>query len=146
MKQLPDKVHELLRVALDDLDEVKKLPNVKADMRHWVMPCDDGTCHVCLAGAVMLNSLDCPIPKADGYSPLNMIQNNQGLIDKLYALDDLRSGYLFGALSCLNLPGVYRGDVANFFDRFEVTPHSENEEIWRQDMEQMYLKLKEFDI
>jgi len=48
-------LHELLRLAIDDLKLCYADPNVKVDMGEW-LTYDGGTCKVCLAGAVMLKS------------------------------------------------------------------------------------------
>ena len=56
--QLPDKPSELLRVAINDLKETLKDENVEFHPFHWMYKRPDGKCMVCLAGAVMLNSLN----------------------------------------------------------------------------------------
>jgi hypothetical protein len=55
--KLPDKLSDLIRLAVKDAQTVAKLPGYKLDMRMWHQPKDDDTCNVCLAGSVMANTL-----------------------------------------------------------------------------------------
>ena len=57
MKNLPDLPSELIRVALADLKKVEQMPDeFTVNMAEWVVySCDQ--CSVCLAGAVMTQSL-----------------------------------------------------------------------------------------
>lgn len=61
MNTLPDKPSELIRVAIRDLEAVEKLPEVyEIDMKSWHEPgrgYSPTTCAVCLAGAVMAQTL-----------------------------------------------------------------------------------------
>lgn len=60
MKTLPDKASELIRLAIDDLEKTEKDDRYKINMTRWHVPDyeDYKVCSVCLAGAVMAQSLD----------------------------------------------------------------------------------------
>lgn len=149
MNKLPDTLHELLRVALDDLDKVAKMPGVKIDMSHWVTPTDTGLCFVCLAGAVMINKFSVLTNEPESVGPSDL--NDRGIcdqdtVDKLHALDDLRAGRVYCALTVLNRSSLFVGDVRKTFKEFPITPFSIDKELWRRDIEEMYMKLKEFNV
>lgn len=58
MKDLPSKPSALIRLAIEDLIAVEQSPKYRVDMESWhragIM---DDICNVCLAGAVIANSL-----------------------------------------------------------------------------------------
>lgn len=58
--QLPDKLSELIALALDDLYKCKQDVRYKIDMEMFYHASKDRLCHVCLAGAVMAQSLQSP--------------------------------------------------------------------------------------
>lgn len=59
MSVLPDKPSELIETALRDLEAVERLPETyRVDMRMWhSWGSSEKKCYVCLAGAVMAQSL-----------------------------------------------------------------------------------------
>lgn len=52
---LPEKLSELLELALADLEVVKALPGYHINMQTYYRRSDDDSCQVCLAGACMVN-------------------------------------------------------------------------------------------
>ena len=59
--ELPPPGPDLIRLALDDLEKCEADPNVTINMRVWLEPDDEDlndTCQACLAGAVLLKSLE----------------------------------------------------------------------------------------
>jgi len=76
-----EKLHVLLRIAIDDLKTCISTPGYVIDMDNWVYH-RDNTCYVCLAGAVMVQNL-----KDLGVQQTNWAQ----------ALDSLRTGDLIMA-------------------------------------------------
>ena len=55
---LPDKLSDLLEIALDDLELVEADPHYAVNMNQWHnISSVNGICHVCLAGAVMAGTL-----------------------------------------------------------------------------------------
>ncbi len=157
--KLPRKLHKLLRLALDDLDQVSKLESVIVDMRHWIMPADNGDkCMVCLAGSVMAQEFGCTLPGTDGVSPGNLVADcaiSYEDADCLYALDDLRQGNIEHALMDVYdretnpLPPIDHSDLYEFnrvVRGIHITPHNEDPAQWRADMESMCKQLEKFDL
>jgi hypothetical protein len=126
MNQLPDKPSELIRLAVKDMQLCEADPRYKLDMRSWHRPVE-GACHVCMAGAVMAQTLT-----LSPYIPINCSLNITGTIDfqmrqlgveepseqlrllnKLRAIDAFREGYLEAVtllgidLSAINLEEMY---------------------------------------
>lgn len=91
---LPDKLSDLIEVALNDLELVEKDPRYKIRMDKWHSPQVDGKCHVCMAGAVMAMTLQQPVGRM--MIPTHFDYLNVGR--KLHALDLARAGYFANAL------------------------------------------------
>ena len=97
---LPNTLHELLRIAVEDTQKIEKDPRYVLDMDVWHDPGDDG-CHVCMAGAVMSNKLD--IGPEDIIEPSDVATKDEAgnlsfhFADKLRAVDCLRVGDIWGA-------------------------------------------------
>lgn len=53
--KLPETLHELLALAVDDLEQVEQLDGVEVDMSRWIQQGAD-LCYVCLAGAMLKQS------------------------------------------------------------------------------------------
>ena len=99
---LPDLPSALIRVALTDLQVIQKNPayNIKMSMWHMTLVDDEETiCQVCLAGAVMANTLNADITR-------DMSPQDYSRVDarKLDALDDFRNGHVGRAFKVLNIP------------------------------------------
>lgn len=90
MTKLPNKLSDLLMLALTDLEQVENDPRYKVSMLHWHEP--NGKCSVCLAGSVMARTLRAPL--AEPLAPSDFGSNAQ----KLRALDDVRTGRIRFAL------------------------------------------------
>lgn len=85
---LPNKISELLTLALNDLLKVEKLKDYKIDMSHWHGPVQD-KCRVCLGG--------CTIVGQGISDPTRGIFPNEFPIvteNKLRALDRLRQNMI----------------------------------------------------
>ena len=86
---LPDKLSDLLELALNDLEKTEKDSNYEIWMGGWHIPSYDRVkCNVCLAGAVMAQTLEYPLSynATDVYDP------------KFLALNQVRQGYVTMAL------------------------------------------------
>ena len=57
---LPNKLSDLLELAMKDVRAIEEDPRYRLDMSHWHMPSIEtpGVCLVCMAGAVMANTLE----------------------------------------------------------------------------------------
>jgi len=88
---LPNKISELLTMALNDLLKVEKLKDYTVDMAYWHTP-SGRVCLVCLAGCVIVEQKMCAstVKVAPGHF-------NEGY--KLRALDRLRSNMIHEAVS-----------------------------------------------
>ena len=107
---LPDKLSELLEVAINDLlslDREKYTPT----WDHWHTPPidpDKGKCAVCLAGAVIANLDDTsPTSYIDVTEDVTFADNHliddADLLRKLLALDELRSGSIARACDTMEI-------------------------------------------
>ncbi len=103
--KLPNKLSELLRLAVRDAQAVEANPLYRLDMAVYHEPIaneDEETgerteyCAVCMAGAVMANTLGADPDCETGPSEF-------GETEQLYAIDNLRSGDLDDAFASLDL-------------------------------------------
>lgn len=130
---LPDKLSELIHVALRDLEAAEKAPNIVIDMGEWHTPLADGKCAVCLAGAVMRGTFG--VNDGISYAPAWF---DASLRRKLEAIDLLRTGYVAVAIA-RRTPKLEPTDA---FDR-DITPYSEDPAAFKADMLQLAKDLEE---
>lgn len=94
---VPKKLHEALRLALDDVDMLKDRKDVEFYMDDWYFrDSNSNVCYVCLAGAVMFAAKE-----ERGYSDKTMdekIFHSKKWHKTLTSLNLLRVGHLHGAL------------------------------------------------
>ena len=83
---LPDTLHELMLVAIDDLERAEETNGYKVSMGCWHEPLN-GSCHVCFAGSVIAFSLS--TGRNEDKAPCDF---DCGIEHKLEALDYVRSG------------------------------------------------------
>lgn len=91
MTLLPDKLSDLIRLALCDLKEVERDPRYAVDMAVWHLSHPiTGRCAVCLAGSVMAKTLG--VPPARGVSPAWFFERVRARLEALDAVrtDDLQ--------------------------------------------------------
>lgn len=118
MKKLPTKLHELIYIALHDLEMVEKDPKYSVDMGQWHFYSDQkDVCYVCLAGSVMANTLE--LARVDTLGPNSIMfleESDDEILEHnemcMYALDELRGGEVGNALQALK--GFSNND--NFVD------------------------------
>lgn len=120
-RQLPRVMSELIVLGLDDLRKVEQSKLYRVNMGDWHRPIGD-KCVVCLAGAVMAETLGTPI---DSYE--EPWDRDDGNVDQLLALDSLRIGDVCTAARELELPldtpaaaGEFDRDIANYHDDKEA--------------------------
>lgn len=94
--RLPDKLSELLYIALEDLEKVEADPRYKIDMGAWHRP--NGKCSVCAAGSVMAMRLGVGLDE-----PAHPGEFDWDTDNKLMAINALRVGALGGAASFLGI-------------------------------------------
>lgn len=110
---LPNKLSDLLVIALADLKACEEDDNYTIYMRDWHKPNDIGQCEVCMAGAVMAKTLG--TAKDVRHEPFqDLFTPNR---PKLMAINDVRLGCIGSALSIMGL---------------DENDHLESHEIWRE--------------
>ena len=130
-KTLPDKASELIRVALKDLEACEKSEKYHIYMGTWHEPePTERPCAVCLAGAVMAQSLGAKT--SEMYEPVDFDENE----NKLEALNEFRDGDLAAAFEWLGVEweGESTVDVARYFD--------EDSSQFKEDMNNLADKLE----
>lgn len=98
MTLLPDKPSELIRVALKDLEACEQDDRYVIDMSAWHSP-QGRLCHVCLAGAVMAQSLG--VSPHYEKVPSEFQRQDPDTETKLLALNRFREGLVVAGLRML---------------------------------------------
>ena len=129
--KLPEKLSDLLQVALEDLRKAEASDQYAVNMRDWHLPFRR-VCSVCLAGSVMAFSLDADITK--NLAPVDFDDHTSR---RLSALDSLRRGAVDDAACQLWIESDY-----SHLDR-DVPRYSNNPKQWHKDMEKLVKDLKE---
>lgn len=123
---LPDKLSDLLELALADLEKAEADPQCVIDMDIWREEYGDGFCAVCLAGCVMRYSLNVMPKTAFAYF--------EGPMD---ALDWVRRGYLSPALGSMRL------DDSRVPDSVDVARYEDDPAAFKADMRSIVTLLRE---
>lgn len=134
----PNKISELLQLALDDLRVAEQTPNkFTVDMNSWVQSIHDA-CKVCLAGAVMVITLKDEI---DGYRfpGLFPFDFSNGWESALTALDYIRQGSLHTAYHILD-----RSMPDGLPDVLNVVNYDISSTEWRENMEEIQAMLEAY--
>ena len=138
-KELPHIPSELILIALDDLTKCEADPRYVIDMEVWHAPRDlDHRCAVCLAGAVMSQSLAAPLNI--NLAPYQDLGNSRAL----QALNCFRQGAVPDGLTFLGY-----GELHNWIDDegyprdIEITPYEDDPAHFRADMIALVKELKE---
>lgn len=125
--RLPHKLSELAQIALDDVTKVETLPGFQIDMGNWARSYNGGNCHVCAAGAVMVERLG--LRNGEG------VQNNEQLLERfgyengaaLLAIDALRRGCINDAIRILDSE-----DPAETWDLCDLDPDCDDHRLSRK--------------
>ncbi len=138
MIQLPHKLSELAKMALDDVVAVEQLADRYVVGMHDVFHTpgyneDDERCVVCAAGCVMVQRLKAE-PEHD-VGPYEFGKHNG---DALMAIDCLRTGDVAGALRTLQLSGY----ATHSLDRY-LPDYSEGDASWHEAMQVLIDDLEE---
>ena len=106
---LPETLHELLKVALDDLEVVRGKKKYKISMRNWHEGgWDSFKCAVCLAGSVMARLID-----YDYETDLDPEDFQESIDKKFCAIDELRTFELKKAFIWLYVDRFRRASLTN---------------------------------
>lgn len=151
---LPDTLHELIGLALDELRAVEQTPGYVVDMSTWVQHQETtGLCSVCLAGAVVRNHP--AVQEAlnrqkvsrlfDGFkfvSPTGTFSKEPKITNSMLALDDLRTGHMRNAARIFYDDD--RGDDLPEYQR--ITHYDEDRDEFYFDMGELQAALKEVNL
>lgn len=119
--KLPNKPSELIRKALEDMEQVEKMPGYRIDLETWHDPSRE-VCEVCLAGATMVVA---GLPKDEFIRPND---TDDEINAKLCALNEFRDGYIYG--------GLYQLDIEDekLMQFMDVTEYSVDPNQFKEDM------------
>lgn len=112
--ELPDTLSGLLRVAVNDAKLCEADPRFRLNMSNWVEASDEEDasgnplqCHVCMAGAVLVQRSGLPLDQLYGYEPVDERDGEDDVpscLDiKLRVINHLRNGAMNRA--CVELMG-----------------------------------------
>lgn len=87
---LPDKLSDLLELAIDDVAKCSRDSRYEIDMGMWHQPQSNGSCLVCMAGAVMAKTMEVPVGTYS--SPGCYYLNEAEKWRKLGAINSIRTG------------------------------------------------------
>ena len=94
--KLPEKMSDVLELALHDIERVETSPQYEIDMTNWhIYDRITGVCSVCMAGAVMAQTLGVPFNET---TSLTMVEVSDDDKTKLCILDDVRSSHFIPLL------------------------------------------------
>jgi hypothetical protein len=130
----------LVEVALADLEWVEQQPNMRVNMRDWVVNCN-GVCYVCLAGAVMYCELDA---KTEG-SFKKMVAESKQIDSIRSALNSIRVGDLYSFLYILSL-GVRYDNMRKEFSEIEYESYEDNPIVFKQYLKDVAELLKKHNL
>lgn len=131
--KLPDKPSELIRLALKDLSKCERSKRYEVDMEKWHSP-EAGRCLVCLAGAVMANTLR--VSPEVKTTPSRLCISGSGN-NKLLALDYFRKGHILCGLESIGID--YRALPAAVV----VTQYWIDPKAFKRDMRRMATMLEQ---
>jgi len=144
--KLPGRPSALIELALKDIEQVVKKKRYGIDMGRWFHRTNQGErCTVCLAGAVMVNSLGCTPLRGDfNITPLSYGEERAAL----YALNSFGCGEIESGLSYMGmeLPKDVKCQypVTHFFSSTSnvVMGGRKNKQQWIADLREMVKYLK----
>lgn len=156
--KLPNKMSDLIEVALKDLTSVRRSSRYSVNMSIWHVPENtERQCHVCLAGAVMARTLGAdPEKDADPYV------YPERITAKLEALNALRRGDVLEAYCTIRdttpqslSNRMYQKcravencliEMRNNISGMRVTPYSESPKLFVRDMRRLQTLLVDFGL
>lgn len=107
MTDLPEKVSDLIRVALADLIKCEGDERYDVNMSFWHTPYTDDAgepvCAVCLGGSVLVQTLQVPFEAGNSEALAGLSDWNRS---RILALNDIRCGALLGAASTAGYPSL----------------------------------------
>lgn len=137
--KLPDKMSELLKVAVDDLEQIEKDPNYRINMAQWHAPTGD-KCEVCLAGATLATR---GIPRDVEIDPSTPINSAEGIkvYDKLCAINSLRTGSVNTAAEYLGITDTSR---LSKIKHVAMTRYEHGPEAFKRELRELAADLEQY--
>lgn len=120
------KLSTLLQIGLRDLRKQERAPKSEVDMATWLSR--NGKCSACLAGSVMRWSMGISVRRGESLMPMPFDS-------ALYALDELRFGYVSSAAN-------YLGVDTRVEDNFFIAEYRIDPKQWWRDMRRLLADLK----
>lgn len=120
IRELPDKLSDLILVALEDLEKAEASPKHIIVMWMWHLPrlgLLDNLCSVCLAGSVMAFSLG-----ANPSTPRTPGDYSHHINNKLLALNSVRGGDISLALETIDPEGRKHYFPQEYMVNYERNP------------------------
>ena len=96
---LPDKLSDLIIVAVEYLEKCEKDPRYLVDMDYWAYKGHDGVCMVCMAGAMIVQQHPEGFKSRNCYVPLRFVMSDRL---KLCAINFVRTHRWEIALECFD--------------------------------------------
>ena len=146
---LPEKMSDLLELAISDLKKCENDPKYEIGMRYW-HTFTNPVCLVCLAGSVLAKTLEVPrdaFLSDTGSLPSGLTDEhgNPSFSRQMECLDYLRRGRIRDAYRSLH--NLFDEDdfPVDTLHEYGVTEYKENRNRFFEDMESMveYLKRKD---
>ena len=138
---LPDTLHELLELALNDREIIIQDDDYHLSSMAWhVSDRDDDNTFVCLAGCVMANSKK--TLKGQSKWPFEFSPDDHR---KLYAISNLSFGLVAEAVEEMSLVSFFKmpTEEQRVPDRCVTYPDKWGSEQWLENMKQLLSELKE---
>src|SRR6187431_2046651 len=93
MSALPNKLSDLLELAVRDAQACEADPRYRLDMSAWHVPDGVGPCRVCMAGAVMAQTIHlAPSERATLFMGVSQAPAVDESARQLLAINDMRTG------------------------------------------------------
>lgn len=132
--QLPDRLSDLLELALRDLEKAEADPGVNVNMDWWLWK-EQGQCFACLAGCVMRYSLSLQ----PSFEMPSLVPSETEFGTHLLALNYLRSGELSEAYE-----EMFNAELPfGVPERTDATPYSDDPAAFKSDMARIVTLLRE---
>jgi hypothetical protein len=139
---LPDKLNEVVTVAIQDLQKFQAQPNVRITMfTNWLSKSEEDVCVMCYAGAVMHGTLGAQVTDMAhycGWFPELFCHHNS---ERLILLNKFRSGYaLEGLRFFYRVPVEDPGSLENYLglDHYRYCFLRDELQAWEENSHQQY--------
>lgn len=151
--KLPSKASDLIDLAVKDIEAVERSKKFKIGMdRVYHGTLIDSTsgrkvCEVCFGGAVLAKSIGCEPTEAGTTKAKNLLDENNSLAKKIFALDSFRVGEVIHGLTQLRGADLSAAVEKKLYSHgiydFEATEYSKNPLAFKLEMRTLAFKLRQ---